>query len=85
MILNTKRFAILGMAIASLGLSGCVGAGVGAGAAIGMESAKEGGLPAAVNDIGIQTQINSLWFQHDVDMFRKLDLTVDRSNSGIIR
>lgn len=70
--------------------SGCtaVGFAVGAGAKTGVEAAKEGGLSRAVSDFTIQTQISNLWFQHDVDVFRKLDLTINQGRvliTGVVQ
>lgn len=89
--MNKIRTAIIsGLCIAGLGLSSCTATGfaTGAGASVGVASAQEGGLPAAVTDMGIQAEINSLWFQHNVDMFRKLDLTVNQGRvliTGIVQ
>ncbi|MAM35142.1 MAG: phospholipid-binding domain-containing protein [Micavibrio sp.] len=71
-------------------VSGCTGIGMatGAGAGVGMAAAQEGGIPAAVTDLKIQTEINSLWFQHDVEIFRKLDLTVKQGRvlvTGVVQ
>ncbi len=86
--MKIKHLIILGLCSSVFGLSGCVGAGVGAGATVGVASAQEGGIPAAITDFKIQTQINSLWFQHDVDVFRKLDLTVNQGRvliTGVVQ
>ncbi len=86
--MRTTKYFTLGIGICALALSGCVGAGIGAGATVGAASAQEGGIPGAVTDFGIQTQINSLWFQHDVDVFRKLDLTVNQGRvliTGVVQ
>lgn len=59
-------------------LSGCaalVGASAGA---VGIAAVKEGGLSSSLTDARIQTTINDLWFRHDLDIFRKLDLTVNQ-------
>ena len=72
---------------ACLALTGC-GVATGVGATVGVASAQEGGLPAAATDLKIQTQINSLWFQSNVDMFRKLDLTVEQGRvliTGVVQ
>lgn len=59
-------------------LPGCspTGVAVGAGATLGIAAAKEGGLKRAYNDTKIRAQITDLWFSHDVEMFRRLSLTV---------
>lgn len=69
-------------------LSGCAGALVGAGATAGVAAAQEGGVKRAWSDTKIQAEINRLWFEHDVDMFTKLDLTVDHGRvliTGIVQ
>lgn len=70
-------------------LSGCTGALIGGGAAaVGAASVKEGGLSGTVKDARIQTTINDLWFRHNVDMFRKLDLTVNQGRvliTGVVQ
>jgi osmotically-inducible protein OsmY len=69
---------ILSLMASSLLLSGCVGAAVGAGAMIGIGAAKEGGLQHSVTDESIRIKISDLWFRKNVDMFRKLNLSVDQ-------
>lgn len=63
---------------AVLALPACTFTGVatGLGATAGVAAAQEGGISRALSDARIQTQINDLWFRHDIDMFRKLDMTV---------
>lgn len=70
--------------------SGCtvLGFAVGAGAKTGIEAAKEGGISRAISDVTIQTQISNLWFQHDIDVFRKLDLTINQGRvlvTGVVQ
>ncbi|MEM6780383.1 MAG: BON domain-containing protein [Pseudomonadota bacterium] len=73
-----KRFLILS-SLSVLVLSGCtpIGAAVGAGATVGISAAQEGGVGRAVSDAVIQAKINDQWLRHDVDIFTKLDLTVN--------
>lgn len=59
-----------------LSLSACVPAAIGAGAAVGVAAAKEGGLRNAVSDTSIRLQITDLWLKQDVHMYRRLDMTV---------
>ncbi len=72
-------------------LSGCafpLGMAVGAGAAAGVASSKEGGLKSAVSDTAIKAKINDKWFKHDVDMFSKLGLTVENGRvliTGVVQ
>lgn len=69
---------IISAALISLALSGCTAAGVavGAGATLGVAAAQEGGLTAAATDAAIRLKIHDLWFKHDIDMYRRLDMTV---------
>ena len=80
-MIKRNYLLLTGCFIGLFGLQGCTVAGLalGAGAAAGVASVQEGGFSRATTDARIQTQINELWFSHDVDMFRKLDMTV---NSG---
>lgn len=57
-------------------LSGCVGLAVGAGATLGVAAAQEGGLQGAASDTAIRVQIADAWFRHDVEMYRRLGVTV---------
>lgn len=71
-------------------LPGCspVGMATGAGATAGVAAAQEGGLSRAYKDVKIQAQINDLWFKHDVDMFRKIDMTVNQGRvllTGVVQ
>lgn len=87
---STQILSLAGL-VSVLALStGCTGMGlaVGVGAKTGIEAAKEGGLRRAASDISIQTQINNLWFQRDLDIFRKLDLTVSQGRvliTGVVQ
>lgn len=64
--------------IAAMGgmLSGCAATVVGAGATAGVAAAEERGLDGAVDDLKIRTEINHLWFQKDVEMYRKVTLNI---------
>lgn len=59
-------------------LSACtpLGLAVGAGATAGVATQQEGGLNTAANDTWIRSQINQLWFEHDIDMLRMTGLSV---------
>lgn len=83
-----KKLA-LALCICPLLLSGCgLGLAAGAGAAVGTAAMSEGGLSGTAKDFSIQAQINDLWFRHDVEMFRKLDLTVNQGRvliTGVVQ
>lgn len=71
-------------------LSGCTvtGAATGAAATVGIAASQEGGLSQAASDARIQIEINDLWFRHDVEMFRKLDMTVSQGRvllTGVVQ
>ena len=61
-----------------LALSACssVGTAIGAGAVVGLAAAEERGIGGAAHDIKLRTEINDLWFKHDVDMFKALHLQI---------
>lgn len=56
-------------------LQGCVGAAVGAGAAVGVAAAEERGVKNAANDNGIQIAINERLFQRSLSLFGKVSVT----------
>lgn len=60
----------------SLPLGGCWGVLLGAGATAGVAAAQEGGVQTAVSDTQIRLQITDLWLKQDVDMYRRLSMTV---------
>ena len=64
-----------GFAVAT---SGCAPLLVGGAATAGVVAVQERGFKGAVSDAAIQAQINDLWFRHDVEMYRRLDMTVDQ-------
>lgn len=57
-------------------LSGCAGAVIGAGATTATAASEERGLEGAVDDVKIRAEINHLWFQRDVEMYRQVTLTI---------
>ncbi len=66
--------------VAALLATSCtpIGVAAGAGAALGIASAKEGGISASATDLKIKTMISEKWFSYKVDTFTKLNLTVDQ-------
>lgn len=77
-------------AVGLFALQGCTAVGIatGIGATVGISAVQEGGLKRAGKDALIQTQINDLWFRHDVDMFRKLDMTINNGRvllTGVVQ
>ena len=85
-----RHFLIIGLAASGMMLSSCspVSLAAGAGVAAGTAAVQEGGLGRAASDVRIQTVINDLWFRHDLEMFRKLDLTVSQGRvliTGVVQ
>lgn len=85
-----KKRVLLSIAASSLVLSSCsmLGLATGAGVAVGTAAVQEGGLSRAASDARIQTEINSLWFRQDLDIFTKLDLTVNQGRvliTGVVQ
>jgi osmotically-inducible protein OsmY len=72
------RFSVLALLAVVPILSGCVGLAAGAGATVGMAAMSDGGIQGTASDLRIKAAINDLWFKSDVDIFRKLNLTVDQ-------
>lgn len=88
MSLHRSHLTIVLLALSALPMTGCVGLAAGAGATAGVAAASDGGISGAVNDVKIKASINDLWFRRDVDMFRKLNLTVDQGRvliTGVVQ
>lgn len=71
-------------------LSACspIGVAAGAGAAVGIAAAQEGGIKGTTNDIKIKARISDLWFKYDLETFAKLHLTVDQGRvliTGVVQ
>ncbi|MDB5490583.1 MAG: putative periplasmic or secreted lipoprotein [Micavibrio sp.] len=90
-LLHMKKFFVaLPVVLIGFGLSSCspIGMAAGAGATLGIASAKEGGISGAATDMRIKTLISEKWFSYKVDTFRKLNLTVDQGRvliTGIVQ
>lgn len=74
--MKTILYLLFMGSVLSLPACSLTGVAAGVGASAGIAAAQEGGISRALSDARIQTQINDLWFRHDIEMFRKLDLTV---------
>jgi len=80
------RMAVMPLALVSL--SSCAGLIAGVGATIGTAAVQEGGLSRAASDARIQADINERWFSYNVDMFAKLDMTVNQGRvliTGVVQ
>jgi osmotically-inducible protein OsmY len=83
-----KSKFILSLLVSSVLLSGCVGAAIGAGAALGVSAAREGGLQTSIKDEAIRIKISEAWFSRDTEMFGKLNLTVNQGRvlvTGVVQ
>jgi osmotically-inducible protein OsmY len=61
---------------------------IGAGAAIGVSAAQEGGIPAAAGDMHIRAGIKDAWFKYNLETFAKLNLTVNQGRvliTGVVQ
>lgn len=81
-----SRFLLLSIlfALSLPVLAACtpLGVAVGAGATAGVAAQQEGGLNTAASDTGIRAQINRLWFEKDIEMMRRVGLSV--SNGRVL-
>lgn len=68
-------FALAGQVLA---LDACtpVSTAVGVGASAGTVAAQERPIKEAISDIGIRAEINVLWAQKDLALYRKIDLSI---------
>ncbi|MBI4968745.1 MAG: BON domain-containing protein [Rhodospirillales bacterium] len=73
--MKTTRWTPIALLLA---LAGCtpLGAAVGAGASVGVAAVEERGLGGAIDDAKIRLDINHLWFQHDLEMYRQVTLAI---------
>ncbi|MBB4286485.1 BON domain-containing protein [Roseospira goensis] len=69
---------LLAAALTPALVAGCspVGMAVGAGAVAATAASEERGLGGVVDDAAIQAEINRLWLEHDLDLLRRVDMTV---------
>lgn len=65
-------------ALLGLSATACtpVGVAAGVGATVGLAAAQEGGIKTATNDTAIRVSITDMWLKHDVNMYRRLSMTV---------
>ncbi|MBI2235670.1 MAG: BON domain-containing protein [Magnetospirillum sp.] len=72
---------------AALGLGACAPTVIGAGATAGVAAAEERGIEGAIDDVKIRAEINHYWFQHDIEMYRQVALTISEGRvllTGIV-
>ena len=83
-----KAVRVLMLPLAMFSLSSCTSLALGGGVAVGTAAVQEGGLARAASDARIQADINQRWFSYDVNMFTKLDLTVNQGRvliTGVVQ
>ena len=73
-LLNVVLAVLLGGAV-----SGCAGVVIGAGATAGVAAAEERGLEGALDDAKIRVEINRLWFDRDIEMYRQVTLNISEA------
>jgi osmotically-inducible protein OsmY len=74
-------------ALAAL-LPGCIPMLIGAGASTGVAAAEERGLGGSIDDFKIRTEINRLWFERDVEMYRQVTLNISEGRvmlTGVVQ
>ncbi len=76
MIRVRPLLTMLLLASLSAAVSGCAATVIGAGATAGVAAAEERGLEGALDDAKIRVEINRLWFDRDVEMFRQTTLNI---------
>ncbi|TAN63994.1 MAG: BON domain-containing protein [Magnetospirillum sp.] len=64
------------VAVVSGAVSGCAATVIGAGATAGVAAAEERGLEGAIDDAKIRVEINRLWFDRDIEMYRQVTLNI---------
>lgn len=64
------------LAMAAIQLQGCTSLLVGTGATVATAASEERGLVGAARDTETRIEINSLWLDYNVDMYRKVNLNV---------
>ncbi len=86
--ITASRAKVFILLVAMFALSSCTGVALGTGVAVGTAAVQEGGLSRAASDLRIQADINQRWFAYNVDMFTKLDLTVNQGRvliTGVVQ
>lgn len=74
--------------LATLAACSPIGMAAGAGAALGISAAREGGIRSTASDLKIKALISDKWFKYDLETFAKLNLTVNQGRvlvTGIVQ
>ncbi len=74
------RKLLVGLFALSLPLvsAGCVLPVLGVAGTVAAKATEERGIGGAVSDAGIQIQINDLWLKRDLQMFSRINLSIDQ-------
>jgi osmotically-inducible protein OsmY len=57
---------------------------LGGATALGTSAYQERGVSGALNDYGLRIAINEAWFQHDIEMYRDIDLLISANRVVLI-
>ncbi len=83
-----KRFILSALILLVLPSCSPIGMAAGAGAALGISSAREGGIKSTVSDVKIKALISDKWFKYDLETFAKLNLTANQGRvlvTGVVQ
>lgn len=88
-MIRTLTSFVLSVFVLSV-LSSCtpLGMAAGAGAALGIAAAREGGITSTASDLKIKALISDKWFKYDLETFAKLNLTVNQGRvliTGVVQ
>lgn len=82
------RVIVILCALALLPSCTALGIATGAGAAVGVSAAREGGIKGTLKDAEIHALINDAWFKYDLETFSKLNVTVNQGRvlvTGVVQ
>lgn len=83
-----NRLLLSVLLVLSLAACSPLGMVAGAGAALGISAAREGGISGTASDLKIKALISDKWFKYDLSTFAKLNLTVSEGRvliTGIVQ
>lgn len=82
------RILVILISLSFLASCSPIGVATGAGAAVGVAAAREGGIRGTASDIRIKALISEKWFQYDLETFAKLNLMVEQGRvliTGVVQ
>jgi hypothetical protein len=74
---RARLSAYIVLFMSALAGTGCAPVVIGGAAVAGSAAAQERGLGGAFRDTDIQARINHLWLQHSMDLYQRLNMTVN--------